>query len=253
MIGALIFGAPEPLTVKALKKILNDAASGEPGEETPPAADSGFAGIDEKDIREAIDALRRELEERPLGIQLVEIAEGYRFFTDPECAPWMRHVLRAEKPARLSRPSLETLAIIAYRQPATRSEIEAVRGVSVDYVVRNLMELQLVRIVGRSELPGKPLLYGTTQRFLEHFGLKDLQELPGIAELARRDREAAATDSDAAEKPSPAADAASDGASHAAAAGCSPDAAGNEDGSDAVSSDKDDGGNSASGEEAREV
>ncbi len=195
VIGALIYGAPEPLTIKGLKKILVNAAEGENANLLPPAAESGFAGISEKEIREAVEALRRDLEERPLGIQLVEIAEGYRLFTDPECSPWMRHVLQTEKPARLSRPSLETLAIIAYRQPATRSEIEAVRGVNVDYVVRNLMELQLVRIVGRSELPGKPLLYGTTQRFLEHFGLKDLHELPGISELARRDQAATATDS----------------------------------------------------------
>ena len=201
VVGALIYGAPEPLTVKTLRKILVNAAATETAGATTSGIETAFAGISENDVREAVETLRRELEDRPLGIQLVEIAEGYRFFTDVACAPWMRYVLQTEKPARLSRPSLETLAIIAYRQPATRSEIEAVRGVSVDHVVRNLMELQLVRIVGRSELPGKPLLYGTTQRFLEHFGLKDLHELPGIAELARRDRVAAANESAPADVP----------------------------------------------------
>ncbi len=190
VIGALIYGAPEPVTVKSLRKILHNVTASETAPETEDETGSLFTKISENEVREAIDALRRDLEDRPVGIQLVEIAEGYRFFTDPECAPWMRHVLQSEKPARLTLPALETLAIIAYRQPVARSEIEGVRGVSVDHVVRNLMELQLVRIVGRSELPGKPMLYGTTQRFLDHFGLKELHDLPGVSELARRDRDA---------------------------------------------------------------
>ncbi len=191
VIGALIYGAPEPVTVKSLRKILRNVAASETAAATESEDNPPFSDISENEVREAIDGLRRDLEDRPAGIQLVEIAEGYRFFTDPECAPWMRHVLQTEKPARLSPPALETLAIIAYRQPVARSEIEGVRGVSVDHVVRNLMELQLVRIVGRSELPGKPMLYGTTQRFLDHFGLKELRDLPGVTELARRDRAAA--------------------------------------------------------------
>ncbi len=190
VLGALVYGAPEPLTVRALRKILQDVAA-KAADENPPGPEAALVNITDNDIREALESLLATFEQQALGIHLVEIAEGYRFFTDPECAPWLRHVLHTEKPARLSRPALETLAIIAYRQPVARSEMEAVRGVSVDHVVRNLMELQLVHIVGRSELPGKPLLYGTTQKFLEHFGLKGLRELPGIAKLARRDREAA--------------------------------------------------------------
>lgn len=189
IIGALIYGAPEPLNVKALRKILREVAADLPDDEAKDAM-AAFSDVSEDVIRSALDALRIDLEQGSCGIHLVEIAEGYRFFTDPACAPWLRHVLQADKPARLSRPALETLAIVAYRQPVARSEIEAVRGVGVDHVVRNLMELQLVRIVGRSELPGRPLLYGTTQRFLEHFGLRDLSELPGVAELARRDQAA---------------------------------------------------------------
>ncbi len=183
VIASLIYAAPEPLSLKALRKILIEVAA----TADPTDPESAFAGIGEAVVSDALDSLRRDLEERPLGIQLVEVADGYRFLTDPECAPWLRHVLNTAKPARLSRPALETLAIIAYRQPVARAEIEAVRGVSVDHVVRTLMELQVVRIVGRSELPGKPLLYGTTQKFLEHFGIREVRDLPGIAELARRD------------------------------------------------------------------
>jgi segregation and condensation protein B len=94
-------------------------------------------------------------------------------------------MLDVGKPTKLSRPALETLAIIAYRQPISRAEMEGVRGVTVDHVLRMLMEMQLIKIVGRSELPGRPMLYGTTQLFLEHFGLKDIKQLPGIEELAR--------------------------------------------------------------------
>ncbi len=195
VIGALVFGAPEPLTIKQLHNTLVEVAdtaahAGTDGGGSDPEA--AFAEISEDKVHTAVEALRRELEERPLGMRLVETAGGYRIFTDTACAPWLRHVLKAEKPAQLSRPALETLAVIAYRQPVSRSEIEAVRGVSVAHVVRNLLELQLVRITGRSELPGRPLLYGTSQKFLEHFGLKNLGELPGIAELSRRNQEAAA-------------------------------------------------------------
>ena len=106
--------------------------------------------------------------------------------SDPAYAPWVRQLFPAVKPARLTPPSLETLAIIAYRQPITRADIEAVRGVAVDGVLQNLMERGLVKIGGRAEVPGRPLLYETTQFFLEHFGLRDLDELPNAEELRTR-------------------------------------------------------------------
>jgi segregation and condensation protein B len=116
----------------------------------------------------------------------VEKAEGWQLVSDPAYAPWVRQLFPAVKPARLTPPSLETLAIVAYRQPITRADVEAVRGVAVDGVLQSLMERGLVKIAGRAEVPGRPLLYETTQFFLEHFGLRDLDELPNAEELRRR-------------------------------------------------------------------
>ena len=139
-------------------------------------------------LRKLLDELREDWAERP--VELIQLASGWRFRTRAEYLPFLER-LNPEKPPKYSRAVLETLAIIAYRQPVTRAEIEGVRGVAVDHILRLLMELQLVKIAGRSELPGKPLLYGTTSAFLEHFGLKEIKDLPGIQELARRNQEAA--------------------------------------------------------------
>jgi segregation and condensation protein B len=149
-----------------------------------------FAQLKESEIRGQIEAISQTLKDGALGLSLNEVAGGYRLENDVRCGPWVRELLEKGKPQRLSKPALETLAIIAYRQPCVRSEIEAVRGVAVDQILRNLMELQLVRIVGRSELPGRPMLFGTTQKFLEYFGIRSLDELPGVEELSRSARDA---------------------------------------------------------------
>ena len=120
------------------------------------------------------------------AFQLVEKAEGWQLATDPGFAQWVRQLFPAPKPARLSAPALETLAIIAYRQPITRADVEAVRGVNIDGVLQTLMERGLVKIAGRAEIPGRPLLYETTQFFLDHFGLRNLDELPNAEELRKR-------------------------------------------------------------------
>ena len=192
VLGALVFGAKEPVSVRDLKKNLAEAAT------QAGASGAAYAAARESEIRAAIDELRVAVESAQLGFLLVETADGYVFHSDPCCGPWLRLLKDADHAPRFSRPALETLAIIAYKQPVTRAEIEGVRGVNVDHVLRSLMEAQLVRIVGRSELPGRPLLYGTTKLFLDHFGLKDVRELPGIEQfrVARRSRaaESAATD-----------------------------------------------------------
>ncbi len=120
------------------------------------------------------------------AFQLVEKAEGWQLATDPAFGRWVRQLFPTPKPARLSAPALETLAIIAYRQPITRADVEAVRGVNIDGVLQTLMERGLVKIAGRAEIPGRPLLYDTTQFFLDHFGLRNLDELPNAEELRRR-------------------------------------------------------------------
>lgn len=181
VLGAIVFAAKQPMTVTAIRKVLQETGESEGGE-------AGLhSGSKDADIRECLHRIQAECESSSLGVHLIESAEGFRFQSDPAGGPWVRHMLNAGKPTRLSRPALETLAIIAYRQPISRAELEGVRGVAVDHVIRMLMEMQLIRIVGRSELPGRPMLYGTTALFLEHFGLKDVKELPGINELARMD------------------------------------------------------------------
>lgn len=179
VLGAIIFAARQPLTTGEIRKILQETAQAF-GEEA-----NLFATAKESDIKAALARLRADCETQKPGFDLMESADGYRFQSDPAGGLWVRHMLDVGKPTRLSRPALETLAIIAYRQPISRMEIEGVRGVTVDHVLRMLMEMQLIKIVGRSDLPGRPMLYGTTQLFLEHFGLKDIKQLPGIEELAR--------------------------------------------------------------------
>jgi segregation and condensation protein B len=130
------------------------------------------------EARAALDALRVACETPGRGLAVVEVGGGYRLVTRPELAPVLLRLQRLRLKSRLSRAALETLAIVAYRQPISRPEIEQLRGVSADAVVTHLLERRLVRVVGRKETPGRPILYGTTRDFLEHFGLRDLAELP---------------------------------------------------------------------------
>ena len=130
-----------------------------------------------REIDEAIKGLGKALEVAGCGFRLVCTGGTYRLQTVPSCGRYVRAMLKLDRPSRLGRASLETLAIIAYRQPITKSEIEDIRGVDVTANIKTLMDLQLIRLVGRSELPGHPFLYGTTQIFLDHFGISSLQQL----------------------------------------------------------------------------
>jgi segregation and condensation protein B len=140
------------------------------------------------EIVRALDTLAASYEREGRGLRLVHVAGGYQLRTPPEHAPWVRRLLR-ERPPRLSRPMLETLAIVAYRQPCTRLDIEAVRGVDADAVLATLTDRRLVRILGRKDAPGRPLLYGTTKDFLEVFGLADLTSLPALRDVAENGAE----------------------------------------------------------------
>ncbi len=181
IIGALIFGAKKPLTAREIRTNIEEVAEELGGLFAP------YAALKDRDVREALEALSADISNARGGFTVVEGPDGFVFQTDPDCGPWLRHLLDLGRGQRLSRPALETLAIIAYKQPIAKADIEAVRGVSVDHILKTLMESQLARIMGRSELPGRPLLYGTTHLFLEHFGLKDVTELPKLDELARLD------------------------------------------------------------------
>jgi len=180
VIEALLFAAQKPLTARELVTAIK-GAGGE--DELMP---NEFAKTTEAQVAAALEQLKIEYVQQGRAFQLAEKAEGWQLVSDPVYAPWVRQLFPAVKPARLTPPSLETLAIIAYRQPITRADVEAVRGVAVDGVLQNLMERGLVKIGGRAEVPGRPLLYETTQFFLEHFGLRDLDELPNAEELRTR-------------------------------------------------------------------
>lgn len=162
IIESILFVAEEPLTVDRIKRLVTEADAG--------------------DIRNALQALSREHESRQGGFYLREVAGGYQFRTRPDYTEWVKRLL-LPKPPRLSRAALETLAIIAYKQPAIRSDVEHLRGVDCGGVLRVLLERNLIRVLGRKEIPGRPLIYGTTRKFLEVFDLKDLKDLPSPEEI----------------------------------------------------------------------
>ena len=180
VIEALLFSAQKPLSIRELTEAIKGAGA---EDEFSP---NEFARITAAEVAAGLEQLKIECIEQQRGFQLNEKAEGWQFVTDPKCAQWVRQLFPAPKPARLSAPALETLAIIAYRQPITRADVEAVRGVNIDGVLQTLMERGLVKIAGRAEIPGRPLLYETTQFFLDHFGLRNQEVLPNVEELRTR-------------------------------------------------------------------
>ncbi|MEM8953115.1 MAG: SMC-Scp complex subunit ScpB [Verrucomicrobiota bacterium] len=212
IVEALLFASHEPVTAKELMGVIRTGVR-EAGREERAARQEGEAGEDgllkesdlmggedsdesggireelgpvsEKAVTEALEALAEYYRDGDSAITVVEGPEGWKHYTRPEMAPWVRHLFPGQKAERLSAPALETLAIIAYRQPITKANIEAVRGVSVDGVLQKVLDRGLVRIGGKAELPGRPLLYETTDIFLEHFGIKSLEDLPNSAELKR--------------------------------------------------------------------
>ena len=178
IIEALLFSAERPLSPKEIRAIFAEAM-----DEEHPGYTKPFGNVREAQIVAALEELKAECEQSQHCYQLVEIAGGWRLVTRPEYAPWLKKLLDETRPHRLSPPSLETLAIIALRQPISRADIAAIRGVEVDGVVKTLLERDLITIVGKSDAPGRPMLYGTTQKFLEHFGLRDIDDMPEAAEL----------------------------------------------------------------------
>ena len=162
VIEALIFASDTPLALEKICMILSD--------------------VEKKEIKEAFEILVLEYNERQGGIYLQEVAGGFQFRTRPELSPWVKK-LKSTKPHSLSPQAMETLAIVAYKQPIVKSEIESIRGVDVGAPLKSLLDRKLIRIVGRKDVPGKPIIYGTTRKFLEVFNLKDLLDLPNLREL----------------------------------------------------------------------
>jgi segregation and condensation protein B len=164
VVEALIFASPHPVTPRELGQVLG--------------------GVPREAWREAVNELQADYARDGRGLQLVEVAAGFQITTRPEYNDWIRELVDPQKPTRLSIQALETLAVIAYKQPATLPEIIELRGVKSGGVIKTLLEKRLIKIVGRKEVVGRPILYGTTKEFLLHFGLKDLTELPRIEEFA---------------------------------------------------------------------
>jgi segregation and condensation protein B len=162
IVESLLFVAEEPLTIERLAKIISGAQAGQ--------------------IRQALEELEAEYATRQGGFFLNQVAGGYQFRTRPENMEWIKRLLQP-KPLHLSKAALETLAIIAYKQPVIRSDIEYIRGVDCGGVLRVLLERKFIRVLGRRELPGRPLIYATTKHFLEIFGLKNLEDLPTPKEI----------------------------------------------------------------------
>lgn len=182
IVEAMLFAAERPLTVREMRTIFAEAT-----DEDSPSRAEAFRHVRDAQIVAALEELKIELQTQPRAFQLVEVAGGWRLVSRPEYAPWLKKLLDEARPHRLSQPALETLAIIALRQPISRADIAAIRGVEVDGVIKTLLERDLITIVGRNENAlGRPLLYGTTQRFLEHFGLRSLDDVPKADELRQQ-------------------------------------------------------------------
>jgi len=181
IVEAILFASQKPVSAKELATIFKGAA--EAGKDNPEVA--AFAKVKAAQIQEAIQKLECEYSETGRSFEVRESAAGWQLVTRADFAPWLRQLFPENRQARLSAPAMETLAIIAYRQPITRADMEAVRGVAVDGVMQTLLDRNLVRIAGRSEIAGRPLLYETTQYFMDHFGLKNLDDLPNASELRR--------------------------------------------------------------------
>ena len=168
VIEALLLVADKPITIDMVKEAL---------------------GVEPREVRQAIDELQREYRDEKRGFQIKDLAGGFQFVTDPALTDVIRNFIQTKEKRRLSQASLETLSIIAYRQPMTKPEIEQIRGVNVDASLKTLLEKGLIRISGRKEVAGRPLLYSTTKDFLDHFGLGSLKELPQLADFKEKDIE----------------------------------------------------------------
>ena len=182
ILESLLFSAQKPMSVKELRDLLANAATAEDADE----AAKPFKKTKDDDVTAALEELAREHEAAARSYRLACVAGAWQFVTQPEFSPWLKALVGVKnRPTRLSQAALETLAIIAYRQPVTRSEVEQVRGVNIDGTMQTILERGLVEQSGRAEVVGRPALYSTTPLFLEYFGLRGLEDLPAADELRR--------------------------------------------------------------------
>ena len=163
IVEAILFVSGEPISVDRLQGVVE--------------------GVSRAELMSALRALQADHAVEGRGLQVVEVAGGFQIATRPDCAPWIKRLEKAKAGAKLSRSAMETLAIVAYKQPLVRAEIEQIRGVDTAGVLKTLLDRRLIRIVGRKDIPGRPIMYGTTKQFLQAFGLKDLASLPALRDI----------------------------------------------------------------------
>ena len=166
IVEALLFVSQKPLTIEDIRQALD--------------------GLDDEEIKKVVEELKDDYLKTERSFSIAEVAGGYQIITNPEFAPWIGKLFRRDN-VKLSIPALETLAIIAYKQPMTRGDLEQIRGVSVEGVLKTLLDKDLVRIRGRKDAPGRPITYGTTEEFLKNFGLKNLESLPKVRDFSEHD------------------------------------------------------------------
>jgi len=182
ILESLLFSAQKPLSVKELRDVFATAAEAEDADATVKS----LKKVKDDDVTAALETLAGEHDTAARSYRLVCVAGSWQFVTQPEFAPWLKALVGVKvRPSRLSQPALETLAIIAYRQPVTRAEVEQIRGVNIDGTMQTLLERGLVESTGRAEVVGRPQIYSTTTLFLEYFGLRGLEDLPAADELRR--------------------------------------------------------------------
>jgi segregation and condensation protein B len=169
ILESLLLVSSEPLTAEKLKDVLE--------------------GVDRKTVDRLMSDLQKEFDNREGGIRIAQVAGGYQFVTPVDHSLWVRRLKKSKSSQRLSKPSLETLAIIAYKQPVVKAEVDDIRGVDSSGVIKGLLDKRLIKIIGRMEAAGRPLMYGTTREFMQYFGLKDLTDLPTLKEFEEMSRE----------------------------------------------------------------
>lgn len=169
IIETLLFVSESPLSLDRIKEVLED--------------------LEKDSVKVLIEELKNEYQNTNRSFTIEEVGGGYRLATDPYYGVWVKKLYKDNRKHRLTMPSLESLSVIAYKQPVTKSELEAIRGVNVDGVLKNLLDRNLVKIVGRKEIPGRPFIYGVTKEFLIHFGLNSLEDLPKLKEFSEEDIE----------------------------------------------------------------
>ena len=180
VIEAVLFSSDKPILIEQIRNIFTD--------------------LETSEIRNILEELKREFENENRGVRIVEIAGGFQMVTALNISSYLKKFYKQKHPERLSRSALETLAIIAYKQPVTRLQIESIRGVNVDGVIRHLQDLGIIRICGRKRAPGRPFVYGTSREFLEYFGLRSLDELPKMENFSSLVSTEASGDSDKTEE-----------------------------------------------------